>query len=162
METIHISMPLLTHCPCTDNVKAKNKYWKINNQAIYNGSVNTFKRAIIVENMHKYVIHSLDDAILNLKIPKIIDIKYVFNTVINHGDISRRSEKLCWKPAKEDYQVTWDLNNISDFWVKTGNDALVLAGVLIDDNAGVIRKTSYEFNIVEHIDDLELEIFINY
>jgi hypothetical protein len=37
-----------THIACTDNVKAKNSYWKINNQAIYNGSVNTFKSIIVV------------------------------------------------------------------------------------------------------------------
>lgn len=155
-------MPLLTHIPYTQNKKAKDKYWKINNQAIYNGSVNTFKRAVIVENMHRYIMHALPSEVFDLKIEKTIEINYVFNTVINHGDISRRSEKLCWKPAKEEYQVTWDLNNVSDFWIKTGNDALVLAGVLIDDNAGVIKKTSYEFNIVEHIDDLELQIFIKY
>lgn len=155
-------MPLLTHVPCTDNVKATNKYWKINNQAIYNGSVNTFKRAIIVENMHRYIINALPEEVMNLKLEKINYIHYIFHTVRNHGSITRRGGKVCWKPAIENYKSGWDLNNISDFWIKTGNDALVLAGVLVDDNTDVIFRTKYEMITVDHIDELELEIIINY
>ena len=63
MPVIRISMPLITHVPSTDNKSKKNKYWKINGQAIYNSSVDKFKRAIIVENLHRFVINSLDDTI---------------------------------------------------------------------------------------------------
>lgn len=162
MPKIRISMPLLSHIACTKNKTAKNTYWKINNQRIYDGSVNKFKRAIIVENMHDYIINCLDDSILNLKIPKIKNLEYIFNTVKNHGSISRRGGKTCWKVPEENYVENWDINNISDIWIKTGNDALTLAGVIIDDNAGVIRTTTYSMNEVDHIDDLELEIIITY
>ncbi len=159
---IDISMPLLTHIAKTQNKRVADKYWKINNQAIYNSAVNPFTRAIIVENMHAYIISHVPISVRNLKLKRIIGIKYVFHTVMNHGDVSRRVGKLCWKPAKNDYQTTWDLNNMSDFWIKTGNDALVHAGVLIDDNAGVIHDTRYKFVTVPHIDDLKLNITITY
>lgn len=160
MDKIVISMPLLSHIPKTDNKKAPNKFFKINNQAIYNGSLNKFARAIVTENMHNYVINSIPEEYLNLKIEKTQLVEYKFYTVRNHGDISKRGGKRIWKAPKADYKPDWDLNNISDIWQKTGNDALVLAGVLTDDNVGVIRKTSYEFIEVAHIDDLELEIII--
>lgn len=162
MNQITISMPLLTHVARTDNVRAPNKYWKINNQALYSSTLDKFSRAIVVENMHKYIINCLDDSLLNLKIEKIQWIHYIFHTVRNHGSVSRRSGKICWKPAEPDYKSNWDLNNISDIWIKTGNDALVLAGLLVDDNTDVISKTKYEMVTVDHIDDLELEIIITY
>jgi hypothetical protein len=42
-----------THVRCTDNQIKANKYWKVNGQAIYNGSVARFKRAIIMGAMHE-------------------------------------------------------------------------------------------------------------
>lgn len=161
-RVINISMPLPTHVAKTNNKKAPNKYWKVNYQDIYSGNLHHFSRVVVVENMHHFIINSLKSDVLDLKIHKTIRIEYIFHTVINHGDIRRRLGKTLWKPAPIDYQVTWDLNNLSDIWVKTGNDALTLAGVLVDDNAGVIRKSSSEFIIVDHIDDLELEINIIY
>jgi flagellar biosynthesis protein FliR len=56
-------------------------------------------RAIIVANMHHFVINSLDDSILNLNLEKFIRVNIVY-TVINHGDF-RRSGKTCWKPPIE-------------------------------------------------------------
>jgi len=161
MESLIISMPLLTHVPKTDNKKAPNKYIKINNQAIYNGALNTFARAIVVENLHKYFSDSIPDEYLGLKLEKVKSIEYQFLTVRNHGSIQRRSGLKTWKPAKKDYVPNWDLNNLSDLWVKIGNDALVLSGVLADDNVGVIPKTSYSYVEVDHIDELELIVIIN-
>ena len=161
-RVINISMPLLTHVAITNNKKAKNKYWKINNQALYSGSLNQFSRAIMVENMHHFMINSFDSSIFDLKLEEIYSIHYVFNTVRNHGAVTRRLGKICWKPVKDEYKSNWDLNNISDIWIKTGNDALVLAGVLVDDNTDVINKTMYQMKIVDHIDDLELQIIIKY
>jgi len=162
MPVIRISMPLITHVAYTNNKSAKNKYWKINGQAIYDGSVNKFKRAIIVENMHHFIINSLDDSLLNLKIDKVINMRYIFNTVKNHGSISRRGDKTCWKPAKKDYKSNWDIYNLASFWIKTIDDALVEAGVLVDDNTDVINEAAYKKVEVDHIDDLELEIIITY
>jgi hypothetical protein len=159
---ITISMPLPTHIAKTNNQKAANKYWKINNQDLYSGKINRFSRAIIVQNMHHFVINSLDDSLLNIQLPVIKYIHYIFHTVRNHGSVTRRLGKICWKPAKKNYKSTWDLNNISDIWIKTGNDALTEAGVIVDDNTDVIFRTLYEQKIVEHIDDSELEIIIHY
>ena len=160
-KTLCISLPLITHIPKTRNKKAADKYIKINNQAIYNGALNTFARAIVVENMHSYFMDSLPDSYLNLKIAKVKHIEYIFHTVINHGSIQRRNGAKTWKPAKDDYEPNWDLNNLSDIWIKTANDALVMAGVLTDDNVGVIQKTSYEFREVKDIGDLEMVVLIH-
>lgn len=161
-QKLSITMPLLTHVAITNNKKAKNKYWKINNQALYSGSLNQFSRAIMVENMHHFMMNSFNSSIFDLNIKEIFSIHYIFNTVKNHGAITRRLGKICWEPVKDDYKSNWDLNNISDIWIKTGNDALVLAGVLVDDNTDVIKRTMYQMVTVDHIDDLELEIIITY
>ena len=161
-KVLHLTMTLPSHIASTNNKRAANKYWKINNQAIYNGSVDKFKRAVIVENMHNLVMNSLPQSALNLKIDKVKNITYIFNTVRNHGSISRRLGKTCWKPAKKDYVSNWDSNNISDIWVKTGNDALTLAGVITDDNTDVINNTTYRMEVVDHIEDLKLQIIITY
>jgi hypothetical protein len=159
---IIISMRLPTHIAKTNNKSAPNKFIKINSQSIYNGSLNTFSRAIVVENMHYFVEWNIPSAIIGLKLTKVKEIIYEFRTVINHGDIRRVKGKISWKKPGPGYIPSWDLNNLSDIWVKTGNDALVLSGVLSDDNAGVIRDTRYRFVEVEDIDDLELVITIIY
>ena len=45
-----------THVAKTDNKVAPNKYWKINSQGVYNGAIQRFTRAIIIKNMHEYII----------------------------------------------------------------------------------------------------------
>lgn len=162
IDVIRISMPLLSHIAKSQNKIAKDRYWKINNQAIYNGTINTFTRALIVDNMHKYIASYIPENLHNRKLKKIISISYHFFTVINHGDITRRNDKLCWKPAKEDYQPTWDLNNMADFWVKTGNDTLSLVGLITDDNVSVINDERRKIDIVDDISELRLDILIMY
>lgn len=161
-NSICITMPLLTHIAKTQNKFAKDKFWKINNQRIYDGSLNPFARALIVDNMHKYIISHIPLEYRTLYLKRTNLVRYEFYTVVNHGDISRRSDRLCWKPAIENYKIGWDLNNMSDFWVKVGNDALTLGGVIEDDNVGVIHRTAYSFNMVDHIDKLKLNIIIKY
>jgi hypothetical protein len=85
---------------------------------------------------------------------------YIFNTVKNHGSISFRAGKKCWKPAAPNYKSNWDIHNLASFWIKVIDDALVEAGVLIDDNTDVITEARYKYVEVDHIDDLELEIII--
>lgn len=155
-------MPLLTHIACSQNKIAKDRYWKINNQAIYNGSVDRFKRAVIVDNMHKYIISHIPESVFNRQLKKVISISYHFYTVINHGDISRRTEQIRWKPAKIDYQVRWDLKNMADFWEKVGDDTLTLAGVIQDDNASVIQDSRRKITFVNDISELRLDILIMY
>jgi len=161
-KTIVIKMPLITHIAYTQNKIKADKKMKINGQSIYNGSLNKFKRAIVVENLHYYFNYNIPDEYLNLNLGKVESINYIFHTVINHGSITMRNGNRCWKPAKKDYIPNWDIKNLRDIWEKTGDDALVLSKVILDDNVGVLKKGYYEFREVGHIDDLELEVIINY
>ena len=161
-KTLVIKMPLITHIAYTQNKIAADKMMKINGQSIYNGALNKFKRAIVVENMHYYLVYNIPDEMLNLNIKKVKTIAYIFHTVINHGDIRRVKGVKRWKKPSKDYVPNWDIENLSSIWVKTGNDALVIGKVLSEDNIGVIQKVMYGFNEVEDIDDLELEIIIKY
>ena len=159
---LRIKMPLISHIACTDNKNVPNKMMKINGQSIYNGSLNKFKRAIVVDNMHYYFDYNIPQEMLNLNIKSIKSIGYIFHTVINHGTISRRNGVRCWKPAAKNYEPNWDIENLASIWIKTGNDALSKAKVISDDNVSVIKKVMYGFNEVYDIDDLELEVIINY
>lgn len=160
--TLSISMPLITHIAYTQNKIKADRLMKINGQRIYDGSLNKFKRAIVVENMHYYFQYNIPQKMLNLNITKVKSIEYVFHTVLNHGNISIRNNKKCWVKPKPNYVPNWDVNNLADIWIKTGNDALSLSKVIIDDNISVINNTTYRFNMVDHIDDLELEVIIKY
>lgn len=163
MKLIHtLKIPKFpTHIAKTANRLKDNKMFKINNQAIYNGSLNKFQRAIVVENMHNFMIEHINKAGLqNLKINHKIVIFYQFKTVINHGDISWRKNKICWKPAPLNYEPCWDINNIADLWTKIGNDSFSLAGTIVDDNVRFVRGTYHSFSECSHIDDRELTIYI--
>lgn len=163
MKLIHtLTIPQFpTHIAKTANKTKDNKMFKINNQAIYNGALNKFQRAIVVENLHNFMIEHINKAGLNnLKINKRIVILYQFRTVINHGDISWRKGKICWKPAVPNYEPTWDINNIADLWTKIGNDSFSLAGTIVDDNVRFVRGTYHSFIECKDIDERELKIFI--
>jgi hypothetical protein len=155
-------MPLISHVAFTDNKLKANRMMKINGQTIYNGAINKFTRAIVVENMHYYFVYNIPEEMRGLELTKVKTIEYIFHTVINHGNISRRNGKRIWKEAKKDYVPNWDVNNLADIWIKTGNDSLTIGKVISDDNAGVINRTIYSCKYVDHIDDLELEVIINY
>lgn len=162
-KTLVIKMPLITHIAYTQNKIKSDRLMKINGQRIYDGSLCKFKRAIVVDNMHYYFMYNIPDEMLNLNIKKVKSIAYIFHTVINHGNISRRKDGMrIWKKAAKDYVPNWDVENLSSIWIKTGNDSLSKAKVISDDNVGVIQKVMYGFNEVEDIDDLELEVIIKY
>lgn len=162
VNTLVIKMPLITHIAYTQNKIKANSLMKINGQSIYNGALNKFKRAIVVENMHYYFVYNIPEKMLNLNIKKVKSIAYIFHTVINHGDIRRIKGVRRWKKPSKDYVPNWDIENLSSIWVKTGNDALVIGKVLSEDNVGVVQKVMYGFNEVEDVDDLELEVIIKY
>lgn len=161
-KTLTISLPLYTHIPKTNNKTKANKMFKVNNQAIYNGSLNKFARAIVVQFAHDLVMNCIPDEYFGLKLSKVESIHYEIRTVINHGTIRMLKGEKKWTKAKPGYKPNFDIENIASFWTKVGNDALVQAGVLEDDNVSVIKKISYEFTEVKHIDDLELEVIVKY
>ena len=158
---IIIKIPLIFHIEKTNNKIAPNKFVKINNQAIYNGSLNRFGRAIVMENLHNYISVFLPKKLKNLEIKKRILINYKLRTVINHGDIRLVKGKTSWKkPNKATYQANWDLDNLMFIWIKAFNDTLVKNKAVLTDSVGVIVGTNYEFEEVEDLESAELEISI--
>lgn len=145
------------HIEKTNNKVASNKFVKINNQSIYNGAINRFTRAVVVNNLHSYVVSCLPD-IKILDFPLKVSIK--IKTVINHGSISRRSGKTIWKEPKEDYSPNWDIDNLSVIWIKVIKDSLTLKGIIPDDNVKYIRAGGYSVEFVDDIKDREIIIKI--
>lgn len=161
-KVLVIKMPLITHIAYTDNKIKSNKVMKINGQTIYNGALNKFKRAMVVNNLHYYFDYNIPYEMLGMNLTRVKKIHYIFHTVLNHGNISMRKGVRVWLKPKANYQPNWDLENLASIWTKTGNDALSLAKVISDDNVKVLKKCVYELREVEHIDDLELEVRIYY
>jgi len=157
MSKIIIEIPeFWTHCN-----KSANKYQKINNQGIYSGSIHRFTRAKIVDDLHKYLTSYMIPYVGH-NITVVKQITYKIYTVKNHGSISMRSGKLCWKPVTKSYKASWDIENLASLWIKVGNDTLVLNGIIIDDNVDVLKKISYEFIEVQDITNRKIEIIIDY
>ena len=145
-----------THVAYTDNKYAPNKMKKLNNQSIYNGALNRFSRATAMRNLHDYIISQLP---VGFKIDKYpIKINYLFRTVKNHGSISMRGGKICWKPVKDDYKSNWDIQNLAMIWMKAADDALQKAGVIVDDNSDYINGEKYDVEFVENLIDREIII----
>jgi len=152
-----------THIAKTNNKIKANKMLKINNQAIYNGFIGRFTRNIVINNLHDYLsieIGRYVPGLIRKKIELPVNITVDIYTVINHGSISMRSGKLCWKPAKASYEPTWDIDNLATIWIKCINDVLVKEGVLPDDNVSCISGMRYNFIEVQDLKDRKLEITI--
>tara|TARA_R110000796_G_scaffold114269_2_gene225961 strand:+ start:107 stop:595 length:489 start_codon:yes stop_codon:yes gene_type:complete len=145
-----------THVAYTDNKYAVNKMKKLNNQSIYNGALNRFSRAIVMKNLHNYVTSNIPKGLKITSFP--VKIHYLFRTVRNHGSISMRKGKICWKPAKEGYEANWDLQNLAMIWMKGADDAFSKAGVLPDDNVDYIKGESFDIEFVDTLEERELII----
>lgn len=132
-----------THLPITNNKKAANKYVKINNQTIYNGYINRFSRAILINNMHNYIVSKIPKGLEVIRFPILVHLE--IHTVINHGDISRFKGIVRNKPAKIGYKPDWDIENLAAIWRKAINDSLVTAKVIPDDTIEYVIGNSEEF-----------------
>lgn len=148
----------LLHVSYTNNKKASNKFIKVNNQSVYNGKINRFSRATVMENLKIWFLRYFPKKLKIEKFP--VKIHYIFKTVINHGDISRRNNKLIWKYPSEDYVPRWDIENLASIFIKSGNDSLVRAKILPDDSIKYVNGISYEFIKVDDINDREIIIQI--
>lgn len=144
-----------THMACSNNKIAANRYMKITNQSVYNGRMHPHTRAVIVKNMHDYVIS---------KLPKGFKVKtptkpyYAIYTVRNHGSIQRRGGIIRWKPPAKDYEANWDDDNLAFLWMKTIRDALTKAGVWEDDNVDFVRGSDYDVFFVDDFKDRKIII----
>jgi hypothetical protein len=151
-----------THLAKTNNKVKANKMQKLNGQSIYNGAINRFTRAKIMENMHNYLIGAFmpHKEVLQECLEEMypIEPEIHIHTVINHGDISMRSGKICWKPAEPDYEPRWDIYNLASIWIKAIEDALSKSGIIPDDNVKYIRGGRYKFTEVKDIEDRKIII----
>lgn len=132
-------------------------------QSIYNSNLNRFSRNIVMTNLHDYLISQIKpfkSAFLKKGIAYPIKIKIVVHTVINHGSISMRNGKLCWKFPKKTYIPNWDIENLASIWVKAFNDSLVILKMIPDDNINYVNNVEYKFEKVEDLKDRKLEIII--
>jgi len=143
-----------THIAVSDNKTYANRYMKINGQSIYNGKLNRFSRNIAIKNLHNYITSQLPK---NKKITEYpIKIKYLFKVVKNYGSISRRKEKIIWKPYKDNYRANWDIDNLAGIWIKAINDTLVKNKIIIDDTVVFIKGGDYEVEFVDDIKKMEI------
>lgn len=160
-----IEIPLFpTHIARSDNKFAPNKMQKINNQAIYNGSLNRFARAIVMNNLHDYLavhMHTYLPAFLRSGVQFPVCVELEVHTVINHGDISMRKGKTCWKPAKPGYEPGWDIENLASIWIKALNDVFTRSKFIPDDNVKYIDCVGYKFEQVKTLEDRKLVIKID-
>tara|TARA_R110000851_G_scaffold78000_5_gene172070 strand:+ start:9930 stop:10406 length:477 start_codon:yes stop_codon:yes gene_type:complete len=145
-----------THMAYTDNKYAPNKMKKLNNQSIYNGALNRFSRATVMKNMHEYITSQIPKGSKVTNYP--VKVHYLFRTVRNHGSISMRSGKLCWKKPKDDYKSNWDIQNLAMIWMKAVDDACQKAGVIVDDNSDYINGEQFDLEFVENLEDREIII----
>lgn len=152
----------ITHVAKTKNKQSPNKYIKINNQAIYNGGLNKFARAIAVDNLHNYLIAYIQSWLLPNQLVHIpYQIALDIHVPINYGDVKRLSKNgvpyLSWKEPDKDYEPRWDIGNLGEIWLKVFEDALQLAGVIENDNVKYITKHGPVcFYEVDHIDKRKL------
>ena len=163
MNEIKITIPLPTHIRKTENKVKADKYMKINNQAIYNGALNRFARAIVVNYLHAHFSEAIDEQYKNLNIDsKNVSLTYEFHTVFNHGNARKTAKGISWTPATKGYIPNWDLDNLADIWSKIGNDTLVLEKVLKDDNVGIVKEEITRFVEIKELFDAKIELTIKY
>ena len=158
METIILgSFP--THIASTDNVKAPNKYMKINNQSIYNGKLHTFSRATAIGNMHKYIVGELKKHSEKLRVDYPVQLVLRIYTVINHDCIRRsKTGEISWKPAKDDYVPRWDEDNLRSIWEKCIKDCITSTKIWDDDIVTACRGLDSLVEFVDNIEDRRIEI----
>ena len=151
----------ITHIAKTRNKTAPNKFIKINNQLIYNSNLSRFPRNIVMDNLHTYLIKYITSFITTKLINPPYQVLLDVYVPINYGDVSRRIKKgipyICWNEPKEDYEPTWDIDNLGDIWLKVFKDALQLSGVLENDHVGFIKANGpATFHQIQDLKDRKL------
>jgi hypothetical protein len=142
------------------HVKQSSAKWvKINGQTIYT-SAHHRVRYMFMEQIHEYLLQYIPKFDENITTIPLELTLYIY-APINYGDVRRMKGVINWKPAKEDYKPSWDLDNFAWIWVKGVQDVLQKQGIIPDDNVKFIRKVSYEYIPVEQFDDRKLVITLS-
>ena len=146
-----------THIEKTNNKVAPNKFWKINSQAIYNGAIQRFTRAIVVNNMHKYIINQLESQELpSFDYP--VQLNLGIYIPINYANVARRNGIVSWKKPAEGYEPSTDEDNVRWIWEKCIKDCLSKLKVWPDDTMYWCRGTSSIVHFIDELDDRRIEI----
>jgi hypothetical protein len=109
--------------------------------------------------MHSYIEKNIPD---NLKLEGKICTSLAIHVPINFGNVKMitdketRKRRIVWSPPKENYNPTWDIDNLSFAWIKCLNDVIVKKGILKDDNVKFIKGGSYEFIEIDNFEDRKL------
>lgn len=153
-DEIKIEFPkFITHVP-----KNKTDFIKIGYNTIHS-SPHFMTRAALVAAMHRYLEKNVPE---NLKIEGIVQTCLTIYAPINFGDVKMVTDKtnnkksIRWNLAKEGYIPRWDLPNLAFAWLKSMDDVLVNKKVFKDDNVGIIRRETYEYEEVKNFEDRKL------
>jgi len=147
------------HIAKTNRKSGFNDYWKINSQGIYNGAVSKFTRAIVMENIHNYIISSLTSQVRGFKLTTCVQLQLDIFIPINYGDIRRKKDgTISWKKADSTYIPDNDEDNISYIWNKAIKDCLTKLKVWEDDNLSYCRGTSSLIHFIDNLEDRRIEI----
>jgi len=153
-----IEFPLKTHFAISNNKVAANRYKKANGQLLYNQGINRFARAIFMHNMHEYISTYVSKLKPITSFPIIIDL--IFYLPKNYQYIQMRKGEIRL-PKKEDVEVSFDIDNISNIWKKAIQDSLSKTKAIPDDNAWLIRKTSEEVIFISPKEEMKIKINIS-
>lgn len=153
-QEIILTFPqFITHVP-----KTKNTFIKIGYHTIYSG-LHFAIRSALISAMHSYIEKNIPE---NLELNGEVCTSLIIYAPINFGNVkmitdkSNNKRRISWKPAKEDYKPSWDVDNLSFAWIKCLNDVIVKKGIVKDDSVKYIRGGSYEFREIENFEDRKL------
>ena len=154
VKKIELDFPdFITHVP-----QSKNKWLKIGYNKIYASAHYTVRHSFVAA-MHKYLEKHIPD---NLSIDGPVTTELTVYVPINYGNVKRLKDKktgkyyINWKPARDDYEPTWDIGNLAMVWLKCIDDMLVKKGLFPDDNVKYLRGSSYEFREVATLRERKL------
>jgi hypothetical protein len=138
------------------------KFYKISGQRIYDGSLPFVIRAKLMSGLKDRFSPMANSAMALLGHGNqitIADLKFEYGTPINYGDVRMLKGKLSWKQPEHDYVPRWDASNL---WPirKSIEDSIVDAGIIPDDNVGVVQNLAERVRFVETLDDRYIRVII--
>lgn len=143
----------ITHVPLSKNKWVKIGYNKIHASAHY-----TVRNAYVA-CMHKYISNYIPN---NIEVQTPVETHLIVYAPINYGSVKSLKDKktnkryINWKPSREDYEPNWDLGNLALVWIKCLDDMLIKKGIIPEDTVKFMRKTTYEYEEVENLEDRKL------
>lgn len=147
-----------THVKRSRNKIKEDRWWKINSQGIYNGTIQRFTRAIVIDNIHQYILGQLKSQDLPALVNPVQLVLRIY-IPINYGNVSRRKNgDISWKPPGKGYIPSNDEDNISWIWNKCIKDCLTKLQVWKDDTIQYCVGTDSKVIFIDNLEDRRIEI----